>query len=110
VAFNHRTIGTDISAAVRNVNYQIENVSLTSVGLSLRRQPYAFPSLAFSLGLTPPGDQNLEIYEVLLSGLLSPADGLVWTGSIRTREPIYIVLNYISTAPVFIFLTWTTTN
>jgi hypothetical protein len=110
VSFQHFTIGTDISAVVRNVHFPIENVSLTSVGLSLRRQPYAFPSLAFTLGLTPPGDEGVEIYEVLLSGILSPADGMVWTGSIRSRDLLYIVLNYISTAPVFMFLTWTTTS
>lgn len=109
MAFNHLTIGTDISATVRNMSYALENVSLTSVGLSLRRQAYALPSLAFSLGLTPPGDEGVDIYEVLLSGLYSPADGGCWTGSIRVRDTIFLVLNYISTAPVFIYLTWTTT-
>jgi len=110
VGFNHRTIGTDISPLVRNVHYELEAVTLTTVGLSLRRQPYAMPSLSFSLGLTPRGDEDVEVYQVLLSGLLSPADGLVWSGSIRIRDLTYMVLNYISTQPVFVFLTWTTTN
>lgn len=110
MAFNHRTIGTDVSTAVVNVAYPLENVSLTSVGLSLRRQTYGLASLAFRLGLTPPGDEAVEIYEVLLSGLLSPSDGLNWTGSVRMREPMYLVLNYISAYPVFMFLTWTTTG
>lgn len=110
MAFNHLTIGTDVSPLIRNYNFPLENISLTSVGLSLRRQAYGFPSLSFKLGLTPPGDEDIEVYEVLLSGLLSPGDGMNWTGSIRNREQMYIVLNYISTAPIFIFLTWTTTT
>jgi hypothetical protein len=110
VAFNHRTIGTDVSTAVVNVSYPLEVVTLTSVGLSLRRQDYGLASLSFRLGLTPPGDQNVEVYEVLLSGLMSPADGLNWTGSIRLREEMFLVLNYISSYPVFMFLTWTTTG
>ena len=79
MAFNHQTIGIAASTNIVNVNYPIENITLTSVGLSLRRQAYATPSLSFKLGLTPPGDEQVEIYEVLLSGILSPGDGMTWT-------------------------------
>ena len=108
MAFNHRTIGIAASAATVNINYAIENLTLTSVGLSLRRQTYAAPSLSFKLGLTPPGDENVEIYLVLLSGILSPGDGMNWTGDLRSRDQLFIVLNYIATDAVFAFLTWTT--
>jgi len=110
VAFNHRTIGTNVSTSVVNISYPLENVSLTSVGLSLRRQTLGLASLSFRLGLTPPGDENVEVYEVLLSGLLSPSDGINWSGSIRLRDNMFLVLNYISSWPVFMFLTWTTSG
>lgn len=110
MAFNHRTIGTEVSTNLVNINYPLEAFSLTSVGLSLRRQTLGLASLSFRLGLTPPGDENVEVYEVLLSGLLSPSDGMNWTGSIRVRDNMFVVLNYISSYPVFMFLTWTTTG
>lgn len=110
MAFNHRTIGTNVSTSVVNISYPLENVSLTSVGLSLRRQTLGLASLSFRLGLTPPGDENVEVYEVLLSGLLSPSDGINWSGSIRLRDNMFLVLNYISSWPVFMFLTWTTSG
>lgn len=110
MAFNHRTIGTDVSTSVVNISYELENITLTSVGLSLGRQVDGLASLTFRLGLTPAGDQAVQIYEVLLSGLLSPADGLVWSGNIRVRDNLFLVLNYISSWPVFMFLTWTTSG
>lgn len=109
MAFNHRTIGIKPSASNVNVNYAIENVTLTSVGLSLGRQAIAKPSLSYKLGLTPPGDEDVECYLVLASGLLSPGDGQHWSGSIKIKDTIYIVLNYIAVDPCFALLTWTTT-
>jgi hypothetical protein len=110
MAFNHVTIGTTKSTNLVNVNYQLENVSLTSVGLSITRQAYGYPALSFSLGITPPGDEDVEVYLVLLSGLLSPGDGMSWSGSIRERSQFYLVLNYISDANLILILTYTTTG
>ena len=108
MAFNHATIGAVVSASVTNQHFPLENVTLTSVGLSVTRQAYIFPTLSFTLGLTPPGDEQVEIYSVLASGLLAPSDGITWVGSIRIKTPIYIVLNYITRQNVIVILTWST--
>lgn len=110
MAFNHATIGALVTTDPVNVSFALESVTLTSVGLSATRQAFGFPAFAFNLGLTPPGDEAVEVYESLLHGLLSPSDGLVWTGSIRIREPLFLVLNYISRRNYIVILTWTTTN
>jgi hypothetical protein len=108
MAFNHLTIGTTASTLVVNNNYLIENVQLTSVGLSVARTAGGLMSLSFRLGLSPPGDQDVQVYSHLLSGLFSPSDGAIWSGRIRITDPVFITLNYISSFPVFILLTWTT--
>jgi len=65
-------------------------------------------SLSFRLGLTPPGDQDVQVYTHLLSGVFSPSDGAIWSGRIHITDPLFLVLNYISSFQVFILLTWTT--
>ena len=110
MAFNHVTIGTVASTAITNVNFELQSATLTAVGVALQRTNYPYNSLTFHAGLTPPGDQQIQIYMNLLSGNLSPGDGMTWSGSLRLRDTIYLVINYISAAPVFIFLTWTTTS
>jgi len=109
VAFNHATIGVAASPLVVNRNWPLENVSLTSVGVTLRRGDLAFNNIAVRCGLTPPGDENVQVYHTLVSGRLSPGDGLNWSGSIRVRDSIFLVINYIADAPCFIYLTWTST-
>ena len=106
--YNHSTIGTAVSTNIVNRSFLIENVRLTSLGLSVARAAGGINSLSFRLGLTPPGDQDVEIYTHLLSGLFGPSDGAAWSGMIRITDPLYIVLNYVSSFPVFILLSWTT--
>lgn len=110
MAFHHVTIGAEITTDPVNYNFALESVTLTSVGLSATRQAFGFPAFAFNLGLTPPGDEAVQVYESLLRGLLSSSDGLVWTGSIRIRDPLFLVLNYISRRNYIIILTWTTSQ
>lgn len=110
MAFNHVTIPVVPSLVTQNVNYMIENVTLTALGVAVSRYVGDPATFSFVCGLTPPGDEDLQIYMILLTGLLSPADGSTWTGSIRSRDQIYVVLNYVSTATGFIYLTWTTTG
>jgi hypothetical protein len=110
LAFNHTTIGAVVSPSVTNNHFPLENVTLTSVGLSVTRQAFVFPTLSFTLGLTPPGDEGIEIYTVLASGLLAPSDGISWVGSIRIRTPLFIVLNYITRQNVIVILTWSTSS
>lgn len=107
--FNHVTVGTDASPTIRNINFPLETLTLTSVGLALSRKSYGFPCLAFTMGLTPPGDEDIEVYESLLSGLLSPGDGQSWSGSIKIREQLFLVINYTAADDVMMYVTWTTT-
>ena len=93
-----------------NRNWPLEAVTLTSLGVSIRRGDIEFNNVAIRCGLTPPGDENVQIYQTLLSGRLSPGDGLTWSGSLRLRENMFLVLNYISNTAAFIYLTWTTSG
>jgi hypothetical protein len=110
MAFNYSTIGLIVSPLILNHNFELEGVTLTSVGLSITRQTYGYPCVSFVLGLTPPGDENIQVYESLVSGILSPSDGLTWVGSIRVRDLNYLVLNYATTRACIAILTWTTTS
>jgi hypothetical protein len=110
MSFHHRTIGTVASTNTVNVSELLENVTLTTVGVALSRGIGGAVSLSFTCGLTPPGDQDVQVYQTLISGIISPGDGMVWSGSIRLRSQMFIVLNYVSSFPVFIYLTYGTTS
>ena len=103
------TIGAGASVYVQNIHYEIDACTLTSVGVSLLRYAGTSMSFSFACGLTPPGDEQLQIYHTLINGILSPGDGSNWIGSIRLRSPLFIVLNYFSDAQNYAYLTWTTT-
>lgn len=110
MAFYYATIGTTPSSAVQNIHYELENCTLTNVGVAMSGSSAQLPSLNFHCGLTPPGDEHLRIYLTLLSGFISQSDGLSWSGSIRIRSNAFIVLNFYSLLIDFIYLTWTTTG
>ncbi len=93
-----------------NFHVALDPTTLTNVGVSLSRTNAGIKSFHFRCGLTPPGDEQIEIYHVLTSGLLSPGDGANWSGSLRFRDDLFLVLNYIARFPVFIYLTWSTTS
>lgn len=109
MAFNHVTIGIGQGINLQNFNIPFDSATLTSLGLSLNRQALTIPIIGFQLGLTPPGDEDSEVYLTLCSGFLSPTHGAAWSGSIRCRESMFLVLNYWATAAGIIILTWTTT-
>lgn len=106
--FNHVTIGTAASTFVVNHNFELEITTLSAVGISMSRSNAGFASHRVRVGLTPPGDENVQIYMTLINGILSPGDGLTWTGSIRLRSPLFVVLNYVANLPGFLILTWST--
>ena len=108
MAFNHVTVGIDSSFLLRNRFWPLENCTLTSLGVAVALNPTGFNGFNFRCGLTPPGDEAVNIYQCFLSGRLSPSDGLHWSGSIRLRENMFIVLNYISDFAGFVYVTWTT--
>ena len=110
MAFNHNTIGLVVSPLIVNHHFELESVTLTSVSLSITRQAFGYPCVSYVLGITPPGDEDVQVYESLISGVLSPSDGLTWTGSIRIRDLNYLVLNYATTRAVIAILSWTTTG
>lgn len=110
MAWFHVTIGTVISAVPVVFNTELETATLTSVGCSALRQSFAPDAVRVRFGLTAPGDENVQIYTLLGSGLLSPSDGLLWSGSIRLRSPVFLCLQYTSDAQLFLLFTWSTTG
>lgn len=108
MAFNHVTIGTAASTFVVNRNFELEIATLAAIGVSMSREAGAFASHRVRVGLTPPGDENVQIYMTLINGILSPGDGLTWSGSIRLRTNTFLVLNYVANLPGFLTLTWAT--
>lgn len=110
MALYHATIGTTADGVLRNFNTPLENVTLTSIALSILAQPYLLPCLSFQLGLTPRGDQDVEVYHTLIAARIGPRDGANWSGSIRLRDLTYLVLNYRPAAALHMMLSWTTTG
>lgn len=106
--FNHVTIGTAASTLVVNRNFELEIATLSAVGISMSRSNAAFASHRVRVGLTPPGDEDVQIYMTLINGILSPGDGLTWSGSIRLRSSIFLVINYTANQAGFLTLTWST--
>jgi len=108
MAFNHVTIGTGPSTFTVNRNFELEIATLAAIGVSLSRSSGPFASHRVRVGLTPPGDENVQIYMTLINGILSPGDGFTWSGSIRLRSYTFLVINYVANAPGFLTLTWAT--
>lgn len=110
MAWFYTTIGTVASAVPIIFHTELEAITLTSVGVSVLRGPSDPSSLRIRFGLTAPGDEDVQIYTLLGSGLLSPSDGIVWTGSIRLRSPAFLCLQYTSNGGQFVVLTWSSTG
>lgn len=110
MAYNYTTIGTDALDAIVNINFPIDVCTLTMVSVSVTRQTDATNDVDIACGLTPPGDEDIQIYSPLLRATLSPGDGVVWNGSIRSRSNLFLVLNYRARHNAFIYLCWATTN
>lgn len=79
-----------------------------ALGLSCAPGLVAVPSVRFALGLTPLGDQNLREYMYLLSGLIGGGDGMNWSGDIAVDQNCFLCLNYYSSVPQMLYLTWST--
>ena len=86
----------------------MERTILTHVAISVRRDSEQFNAHRVHLGLTPPGDENIQIYMTLLSTLLSPSEGASWSGEIRVTAETFLVCNTLSTTFGMFFLTWAT--
>lgn len=106
--FSHHTFTTDVLMTPVNLFWQLSASRLKSVGLSASHAGFISPCVRFSVGLTPLGDQALQQYMMLASGLLGPGDGLTWIGDIRVTDDIFLSLTWMSFRDIFVYLTWNT--